>query len=163
MRKEKKQADVINIDEAREKRRQKRETELNKKKRRVTKTSVIKEKLILSKSELKRNNRIRYLVFFGSLIILFFLGVSMFSIVNLKVEENKAIALQEKLKNEKISLQNEIININSPEYIEQQARIQLKMIKPGEVLYVFPLSDQNGSTQTTIPNSTEDTNQTEAQ
>jgi len=66
----------------------------------------------------------------------------MFSIVNLKMQENQAIALAEKLQNDKANLQNELKLINTPEYLEQQARLQLKMIKPGELLYVFPATSK---------------------
>ena len=154
MRKRKKnEGNIIDIGEAREKRRQKREHELNKKNKRVTKPKRIKEKR--SKGEIVRNNRIRYLIFFCSLFILFFLGVSMVSIVDLKMQENKAVALQEQLKNEKTNLQHELTLINTPEYIEQQARMQLKMIKPGELLYVFPkIEEATGSEGTASPETT---------
>lgn len=154
MRKRKKsESNIIDLGEAREKRRQKRELELNKKNKKIAKPKRIKEKR--SKGEIVRNNRIRYFIFFCSLFILFFLGVSMVSIVDLKMQENKAIALQEQLKNEKTNLQRELTLINTPEYIEQQARKQLKMIKPGELLYVFPkIEESTGSEGTASPETT---------
>jgi len=50
-------------------------------------------------------------------------------------EENNALLL------EKESLQDELKNVSDKEYIEEQARIQLKLIKPGEILYI--LEDEN--------------------
>ena len=46
-------------------------------------------------------------------------------------EENNALLL------EKESLQDELKNVSDKEYIEEQARIQLKLIKPGEILYIL--------------------------
>ena len=46
-------------------------------------------------------------------------------------EQNKALLL------EKESLQDELENVSDKEYIEEQARIQLKLIKPGEILYIL--------------------------
>ena len=46
-------------------------------------------------------------------------------------EQNKALAV------EKNSLEEELKNINDYDYIEEQARIQLKLIKPGEILYIL--------------------------
>ena len=46
-------------------------------------------------------------------------------------EENEALVL------EKESLEDELKNANDAEYIEEQARIQLKLIKPGEILYIL--------------------------
>ena len=39
-------------------------------------------------------------------------------------------------------LENELLMVNSDEYVEQQARSQLHMIKPGEVLYIVPSSTE---------------------
>lgn len=46
-------------------------------------------------------------------------------------EENNALLL------EKETLQDELKNVSDKEYIEEQARIQLKLIKPGEILYIL--------------------------
>jgi cell division protein DivIC len=64
------------------------------------------------------------------------------------MQENQAIALADKLKNDKAKLQNELKLINTSEYLEQQARLQLKMIKPGELLYVFPSTSKSAIEET---------------
>jgi len=46
-------------------------------------------------------------------------------------EENSALLL------EKEALKDELENVSDKEYIEEQARIQLKLIKPGEILYIL--------------------------
>ena len=45
---------------------------------------------------------------------------------------------QEALEKEKAQLEKELSEINDPENIEEQAREQLRLIKKGEYLYVFP-------------------------
>lgn len=131
---------VIDLSDAREKRRLKREHELNKRKKSIQRPKRIKEDR--TKRQIIKSNRIRYTILLLSFLMLIFLGFSTFTIVSLKMQENQAIALADKLKNDKAKLQNELKLINTPEYLEQQARLQLKMIKPGELLYVFPTTSE---------------------
>lgn len=147
MRKKKIEADnIIDLSEAREKRRLKREAELNKRKNGIQRPKRIKDKR--SKREIVKSNRIRYTILLVSFLLLILLGFSMFSIVTLKMQENQVIALSDKLKNDKAKLQNELKLISTPEYLEQQARMQLKMIKPGELLYVFPTTTKTAIEET---------------
>ncbi|MBR5642175.1 MAG: septum formation initiator family protein [Firmicutes bacterium] len=48
----------------------------------------------------------------------------------------------EELEKRRSELENELLMVNSDEYVEQQARSQLHMIKPGEVLYIVPSSTE---------------------
>ena len=48
----------------------------------------------------------------------------------------------EELEKRRSELENELLMVNSDEYVEQQARSQLHMIKPGEVLYIVPNSSE---------------------
>ena len=48
----------------------------------------------------------------------------------------------EELEKRRSELENELLMVNSDEYVEQQARSQLHMIKPGEVLYIIPNSTE---------------------
>ena len=54
---------------------------------------------------------------------------------------------QQALKQQKAELQKELENAETPENIEAQARQQLRLIKPGEVLYMFPseITDRDDS------------------
>jgi cell division protein FtsB len=45
---------------------------------------------------------------------------------------------QEALKKEKAQLEKELSEINEPENLEKAARDQLRLIKKGEKLYIFP-------------------------
>ena len=45
---------------------------------------------------------------------------------------------QEALEKEKAQMEKELSEINDPENLENQARDQLRLIKEGEYLYIFP-------------------------
>ena len=64
-------------------------------------------------------------------------GFSVFRIIDLKMEEHQLLAQQEALLQEKEKLKEQLANVNNPEFIEQEARKQLKLIMPGETLYIL--------------------------
>jgi cell division protein DivIC len=134
--KTKKSTKVIDLAEAREQRRLKREAEAQKKQQKINSASSKKSK----KSDRKnhQSDRKRLLVAGVFLIIFLILGISSYNIVSLKIQEAEAIALKQQLLEEKEHLKQELSLVYSPAYIEQQARTQLRMIKPGELIYIFP-------------------------
>ena len=69
-------------------------------------------------------------------IVLVVIGVS-FRLFSLNSDTEKAQARLEALEKEKIALEEELIKINDPKYIEQKARDELQMITPNETLYVI--------------------------
>ena len=85
------------------------------------------------------------------LVIIAVIGWAVFSIVSLKKEQHDTLKEQEELKQEKEQLEQELENINDAENLEEQARSQLRLIKPGEILYMFPEeitnSDDSDGTQ----------------
>lgn len=95
----------------------------------------------------RQKNRRRLLT---GLIVVCIIAVVSFSVINiisLKKEQHDVLAQQEQLEKEKKQLQKELDNINDPENLEEQARNQLRLIKPGETLYMFPdeITDRTGS------------------
>ncbi len=70
------------------------------------------------------------------------IGVSVYNVISLKMEEAAAQAQLEALEAEKTVLEEELSYVDSEEYIEQQAREQLRMILPGETLYVLRNKDK---------------------
>ncbi len=58
--------------------------------------------------------------------------------ISLSQERAMVQAQLEELEKRRSELENELLMVNSDEYVEQQARSQLHMIKPGEVLYIVP-------------------------
>ncbi|MDD4366363.1 MAG: septum formation initiator family protein [Eubacteriales bacterium] len=127
-----KETQVVDIREAREERRRSR-TETQSKKKKPANTENPKKKR--KKKRLWR----RTLIYMGIICIIFLLaGLSVYKIVDLKLEENRLEGQKQELIKEQKKLKEELKNVNDPEYIEQQARKQLKLIMPGETLYVLP-------------------------
>lgn len=129
---------VIDIEEARQSRKQKREDAAEKKYR------VRKTKSVVTQRQAGKKARRRMVYFVIFLIIIGIIAVSAFNIINLKLIEARTMKEQQALMQQKEKLEKVYSQVNSPEYIEQQARQQLKMIKPGEILYILP--DKNKET-----------------
>ncbi|MCI2061552.1 MAG: septum formation initiator family protein [Eubacteriaceae bacterium] len=68
-------------------------------------------------------------------------GYSTYNIYKAETEKNSLIAEQQKLTKEKKELREELKKVNDPDYIEEEARDKLKMVMPGETLYVMPDKD----------------------
>ncbi|MDF3000106.1 MAG: septum formation initiator family protein [Bacillota bacterium] len=126
---------VIDIDDARRERKKKR-NEAAEKRGKAQKT-----KQIVTERQAGKKARRRMVYFFVFLFILCLIGVSAFNIISLKLTEAKTIKEQQQLLEQKDKLEKIYSQVNSPEYIEQQARQQLRMIRPGEILYVLPDKD----------------------
>ena len=64
-----------------------------------------------------------------------------------RAEKEKKEEKELRAKQQKAELQKELENAETPENIEAQARQQLRLIKPGEVLYMFPseITDRDDS------------------
>ena len=88
----------------------------------------------------KKNKRInpgRLILTVIIVVLIFFVAISVKNIVSLHVEKNELEEENARLEEEKDRLQNELENADDPEYIEEQARQQLRMVMPGEVLYII--------------------------
>ena len=89
------------------------------------------------KRKLKKVTRSIFVYFMMAVIVLAVAGFSVFRIVDLKLEERQLLAQQEALIQEKEKLKEQLANVNNPEFIEEEARKQLKLIMPGETLYIL--------------------------
>ena len=80
----------------------------------------------------------------GVIILIFITSivVSAVKILKLKSERDKLLETNNRLTELKEDLTAEMDQIDSAEYIEQQARKELKMIKSGEILFL--VSDEQG-------------------
>lgn len=76
-------------------------------------------------------------------IIIAVLGMSVKNIFMLTMENKKLEQQYKELSSEKEALEDELKNVNDKDYIEEQARIQLRLIKPGEIIYI--LQDEKGN------------------
>ncbi|HWQ77698.1 MAG TPA: septum formation initiator family protein [Anaerovoracaceae bacterium] len=131
---------VIDIEEARQIRKQKREEVAEKK------TRVHRPKSVVSKRKALKKTRRRLVYFIIFLAIVGVVTASAINIVSLKLTQASVQKEHQDLLDQKARLERIYSQVNSPEYIEQQARQQLRMIKPGEILYVLPQNDKNNKT-----------------
>ena len=69
-------------------------------------------------------------------IFIAFIGVSAINIMKLTIQKNELQAKNAELLKLKEDLTSEMDFINSTEYIEQQARKELRMIKENELLFI---------------------------
>lgn len=72
------------------------------------------------------------------LVMLIIIGVLAHNVIALKMEESQLKAEITRLEKKKKALEEEKRAVTDQDYIEEQARKQLRMIKPGEILYVLP-------------------------
>ena len=86
--------------------------------------------------------RLIYVIFVVALAIVLIRGAVSFH--SLKAEERAVEEQYAQLQEEKAELEENLKYINTPEYIERTARDMLKMVMPGEVLYIM----RDGTTKT---------------
>jgi cell division protein FtsB len=136
---------IIDIAEARELRKRRREEAAEKK------YKVQKTKTTMNKRQAIKKAR-RRMVYFAVFFVIFgIIAVSAFNIVSLKLAEARTMKEQQDLLEQKARLERIYSRVNSPEYIEQQARQQLKMIRPGEILYVLPEKNKEATGGGIVP------------
>ena len=66
------------------------------------------------------------------------MGASIRNIVALQIEHNRLVKEHEELIRKRDKLRIELKHVNSREYIEEQARRQLRLVNPDEILFIFP-------------------------
>ena len=122
---------VIDFERARENRREKRKALAEKEQVTNVKSKLSKRKII--KISKKRNFYTAIMI-----VIIAVIGFTVFNVISVNSQLAQAATEQYRLEKEKEKLMLELQNVDSPEYIEYQARALLKMIKPGEIYYVVP-------------------------
>lgn len=105
----------------------------------------VKKKLSPREMVKRKRKVVVYLIIFA--VLLFLVGKSVFNIVKVNLEEKELKKESATLKEEQEELEEELTLVNDPEYIEQQARDQLHLVLPGEILYVLPPVDENQEEQ----------------
>ena len=125
---------VIDMDEARQQRLEKREQAQEEEFREQTASDErkLKRKRAIRKKQSRR--RIFVLVVIAALVV--FLGLSVANIFKLKGEEREALKKQEQLKAQQEQMKEELKDVDKEENIEDLAREKLKLTKPGETIYI---------------------------
>jgi len=90
----------------------------------------------------KRRRRILAVAAIVVVIAAALVGRSIYRIIELQKEKARAEAELAELQERIERLTSELQRVSSDEYIEQQARTQLKMIFPGETLYIVVPPDK---------------------
>ncbi len=85
-----------------------------------------------------RFNWIRITVLAVLIVFILMVILSVNNIYSLKEEESQLKQKNEELLQLKEELMMELDNVNSREYIEEQARKQLKLVKGNELIFFFP-------------------------
>ncbi len=125
---------VIDIEEARQKRQAKR-----KKQQRMANLLPKTVSDGDGRTSIKRNKRKRTLIYAAIILaIIAVISASVYNIVSLKQEQKALKEEQADLLSTKEEREKELKHINDPDYIEEQARTQLRLVQPGEKIYVFP-------------------------
>ena len=108
-------------------------------------------------AQLRRRKTVTLLVFLVAFAILATMCGK--DIVRLKAENIALKKQQVALEKQRDELKDELANVDDPEYIREQARKQLNLLNPGEILFLF--DDEQGVEEVQEPEATEETEQTE--
>ena len=118
----------------------------------------MKKKKRARKSRRRRKpNYVRIIICAAVIALAAYFGISAFKIYKLNQEKAEVTAYNEELTKRRESLELKLENINSPEYIESQARSDLKLVKPNELLFIF--SEESDSADDS--DSTDESNSTD--
>ena len=132
---------IIDIEEAQEKRREKRKASVKARNKKMRKDAVVaqggKQRSFIT------GKRLIYLTVI--LLIMTITAISGISVLNLKAEAANTVRTLSAKEAEKSRLEKELSQVDASKYIEDQAREKLRMIKDGEILYVFEAPEEDNS------------------
>ncbi|MCQ2560806.1 MAG: septum formation initiator family protein [Clostridia bacterium] len=118
------------------------ESEAQRERREIRSKKLEKKTKVKDPEKIKRRQHRRRVILVMFLIVLIAVGLTVrgiFRLAALNIEKAETAKELQALEQQMGELQNELTQVNSDEYVEQQARIQLHMIRPGEILCVVPL------------------------
>jgi cell division protein DivIC len=90
-----------------------------------------------------RINRVRMTMSVLILIVIVYFGVQIRNVVKLREEQAALKSQNKKLTQEVEDMNDELKEIDDKNYIEKRARLELKMIKPGETLFIIDNGDDS--------------------
>ena len=129
---------VVDFNKALEKKKeQQREEELRRKQaEEPVEISEVSESAVKRRRTKKRRRTGVYVLVIVLVLAVF--GMLLHNVIGLKMEQHELEAKKVELEKKKKELKEEKKAVSDNDYIEEQARKQLKMIKPGEILYILP-------------------------
>ncbi len=89
------------------------------------------------RNRIRRLNHLRIAIFIIVVVLFVVVTMSIKNVLDLSLEQHELKKENEELREQKVALEKEFENINDKNYIEQQARKQLNMVKPGEIVYII--------------------------
>ena len=118
--------EVIDFDQAREKRRRAR----------AEKAERVYQARKEAPSQRKAAKKKRRLLIYAAVIVLVVVAISVSAVEIISLEKEKAqlATEQAELKKELEAAKDELANTDDPDYIEQQVREKLNMVYPGEII-----------------------------
>ena len=134
---------IIEIEEAQRRRQQKREEAIKESRLKEKKEKKQKKQSKKERPKMSPEKKIAALCVVVVVFVVF--GISGMQLMGLHNEKAKVEAEYQERLAEKESLEKEFSMVNDPEYIESQARDRFRMLKTGEILYVFPSQDTDNS------------------
>ena len=105
------------------------------KQKRRTRTLTAEDRRKAKKKHLSRQQK--QILAAVCIIVLLFSFTYVRKIIKLKVQQKELIKQQEQLIAERDRLKAKLKNVNNSEYIAEQARKQLRLVNPDEILFVF--------------------------
>ena len=100
----------------------------------------------------RKRNRMNGMRLFLTGVIIVLLAVFMLSvknIIDLRQEQDQLKETNTVLQEQRAELETELKSVGEDNYIEEQARTQLNMVKPGEILYILDQDEQKEETEKT--------------
>ncbi len=130
---------VIDIEQARQKRQEKRQQKKKTERAAAAEDAALNPRQDRRRTTLrKRKNRRRLIIACVTIGILLLLGFSAGRIFLLKHELYSAKKQKARYEEEKAQLEKELEESNDLDTLEEQARDQMRLVRPGETLYIFP-------------------------
>lgn len=145
--KKKSKGRVLDFNEALEKKKRKEEARKRaeeEKARKLEKISKVRSDASVKRGKKQARRRLVAIALAVAAIV----AIAVFSfkhVVKLKMEEKDLKSQQEMLIKEKKKLTKDLNKSKDADHIENEARRQLKMIKPGEILFLLPKGDSKSN------------------
>lgn len=77
------------------------------------------------------------------IIILIIIVLALKNMISLEIENRRLIKENRDLKKQEAELNKKIENADEQAYVEEKARKELKLIKPGEKIFMFPGDEED--------------------